>query len=257
MRADEAIVLAGGLGTRLRGVVSDLPKPLAPVAGRPFLAWVLDFLAEQEVRRVVLAIGYMAEKVQAVIGPQWRSMDIVYSVEPEPLGTGGALKLAVSRLQGTAVHVLNGDTFLRYSLSGLENAAEAVDVPIAIALAQVPDVARYGAVAVHAGRITAFHEKGGRGPGLINAGSYYLSSDALHVLPTHTSFSFETEVLHPQAVVGGLAAFMQTREFIDIGVPEDFVRAQSLFALPIAPDTQGGVSIADVSIRARSESGGV
>jgi D-glycero-alpha-D-manno-heptose 1-phosphate guanylyltransferase len=257
MRADEAIVLAGGLGTRLRGLVSDLPKPLAPVAGRPFLAWVLDFLAEQGIRRVILATGYMAEKVQDAIGPQWRGMDVAYSVEHEPLGTGGALKLAVSRLQGAAVHVLNGDTFLRYSLSGLEGAAEAADAPIAIALANVPDVARYGATVVHAGRITAFHEKGGHGPGLINAGSYYLSSDALQSLPARTSFSFEAAVLHPQAAVGGLAAFMQTQEFIDIGVPEDFIRAQSLFAIHGSPDADSGMGIPGALVRTRSESGSV
>jgi D-glycero-alpha-D-manno-heptose 1-phosphate guanylyltransferase len=229
MRADEAIVLAGGFGTRLRGVVSDVPKPMALVAGRPFVAWVLDLLAAQGLRRVVLATGYMAEKVQAAIGARWQGMDIAYSVEREPLGTGGALKLAASQLHGDAAHVLNGDTFLRYSLSRLEEAARATHTPIAVALAQVPDVARYGAVAVHDGRITTFHDKGGQGPGLVNAGSYYLSAGALQSLPAQAAFSFETEVLRPQAAAGCLAAFMQTQEFIDIGVPEDFVRAQALF----------------------------
>src|SRR5580658_7180316 len=150
-RTKEAVVLAGGFGTRLRSVVSEVPKPMAPVAGRPFLAWVLDFLAAQGLRRVVLATGHMADQVQAAIGARWQGMDIAYSVEREPLGTGGALKLAVSHLHGDAAHVLNGDTYLRYSLSGLEEAAAAAHTPIAVALAQVPDVARYGAVAVHDG----------------------------------------------------------------------------------------------------------
>ena len=194
MRAKEAIILAGGFGTRLRSVVRDVPKPMALVAGRPFLAWVLDFLSAQGLSRVVLATGYMADKVQAVIGAHWQGMDIVYSVEREPLGTGGALRLAASQLYGDATHVLNGDTFLRYSLSGLEDAADAAQAPIAVALAQVPDVTRYGAVAVRDGRITAFHEKGGQGLGLVNAGSYYLSAEALHALPTLAAFSFETEV---------------------------------------------------------------
>ncbi|HTQ35605.1 MAG TPA: nucleotidyltransferase family protein [Steroidobacteraceae bacterium] len=238
MRAEEAIVLAGGFGTRLRGVVADVPKPLARVAGRPFLAWVLDFLASQGLRRAVLATGYMADKVQAAVGGRWQTMDIAYSVESEPLGTGGALKLAASRLHGAAAHVVNGDTFLRYSLSGLEDAAHAAQVPIAVALAQVPDAARYGAVAVRDGRITAFHEKGGRGPGLVNAGSYYLSAGALQALPVQAAFSFETEVLLPQAAGGRLAAFVQTREFIDIGVPEDFARAQALFAASVPADEE-------------------
>jgi D-glycero-alpha-D-manno-heptose 1-phosphate guanylyltransferase len=229
MRTEEAIVLAGGFGTRLRSVVSDVPKPIVPVAGRPFLAWMLDSLAAQGLRRVVLATGHMADKVQAAIGARWHGMDIAYSVERQPLGTGGALKLAASQLHGDAAHVLNGDTYLRYSLSGLEDAAQAGHAPIAVALAQVPDVARYGAVAVHDGRITTFHEKGGQGPGLVNAGSYYLSAAALQTLPGQAVFSFETEVLRAQAAAGCLAAFTQTREFIDIGVPEDFVRAQAFF----------------------------
>lgn len=227
-RAEEAIVLAGGFGTRLRSVVSDVPKALAVVAGRPFLAWVLDFLAAQELRRVVLATGYMAEKVQAVIGTQWRGMEIAHSIEREPLGTGGALRLAAAQLHGSA-HVLNGDTFLRYSLRGLEEAAAVAHASIAVALAQVADVSRYGAVAVRDGCITAFHEKGGQGPGLINAGSYYLSAKGLQALPEKAAFSFEAEVLHPLAAAGSLAAFTQTRDFIDIGVPEDFARAQALF----------------------------
>jgi D-glycero-alpha-D-manno-heptose 1-phosphate guanylyltransferase len=229
MRTEEAIVLAGGYGARLRSVVSDVPKPMAPVGGRPFLAWVLDCLAAQGLRRVVLATGFMADKVQAAIGGRWQGMDIAYSVEREPLGTGGALKLAASQLRGEAAHMLNGDTFLRYSLSGIEDAAIAAHTPIAVALAQVPDVARYGAVTVHDGRITTFNDKGGQGPGLINAGSYYLSADALQTLPGQAAFSFETEVLRPQAAAGRLAAFTQTQEFIDIGVPEDFLRAQALF----------------------------
>jgi len=148
MYAEEAIVLAGGFGTRLRSVVNDVPKPMASVAGRPFLAWVLDFLAIQGLRRVVLATGYMADHVQDAIGEHWQGMNIAYSVEREPLGTGGALKLAAAQLHGDAAHVLNGDTFLRYSLSGLEDAANAACTPIAVALARVPDVARYGSVAV-------------------------------------------------------------------------------------------------------------
>lgn len=230
MRAEEAIVLAGGFGTRLRTLVSDVPKPLAPVAGRPFLAWVLDFLATQGLRRVVLATGYMADKVQASVGESWQGMSIAYSVESEPLGTGGALKLAAARINGSAVHVLNGDTFLRYSLTALEATATAMGTPIAVALAEVPDVARYGSVATHSGRITAFREKGQQGAGWINAGSYFLSHQALQALPREVVFSLETEVLLPQAATGGLAALTDTRDFIDIGVPEDFVRAQGMFA---------------------------
>ena len=94
MATDEAIVLVGGLGTRLRAVVSDVPKPLAPVAGRPFLTWLLDHLAENDVRHVVLAAGYLAERVIDSIGREWRGMQVDYSVEATPLGTGGAVRQA-------------------------------------------------------------------------------------------------------------------------------------------------------------------
>lgn len=229
MWVDEAVVLAGGLGTRLRAVVSDVPKPLAPVAGRPFLAWLLDGLAMQDMRRIVLATGHMAEKVEAAIGTRWAGMEIAYSVEDKPLGTGGALRLALSKLAGDAVHVLNGDTFLRYSLRGLENAACTAGVPAAIALARVDDVSRYGAVDVEDGKVIGFREKGGHGAGWINAGSYFLGVEALQALPTAEAFSLETGYLYPQAAIGGLAGYTESTGFIDIGVPEDFARAQTLF----------------------------
>jgi D-glycero-alpha-D-manno-heptose 1-phosphate guanylyltransferase len=229
MQADEAIVLAGGFGTRLRSVVSDVPKPLAPVAGRPFLAWLLDELAQQGLRRVVLATGHMADKVEAAIGVQWAGMEIAYSVESNPLGTGGALKQALTQLQGQCVHVLNGDTFLRYSLCGLEDAASNARTPAAVALAWVDDASRYGAVEVTDGRVTAFREKGGQGAGWINAGSYFFTAAALDALPADEVFSLETQYLHPQAANGTLAAFTESSGFIDIGVPEDYQRAQTLF----------------------------
>lgn len=227
---EEAIVLAGGFGTRLRAVVSDVPKPLALVAGRPFLAWLLDGLAESGIRRCVLATGYLAEQVEAQIGARWRGMDIAYSVEPEPLGTGGAIRLAVDRLLGESVHVLNGDTWLKYSPSALETMASKEGVQMAMALAHMEDVGRYGAVEIRASRAVGFLEKGRTGPGWINAGCYFLGKDALRELPAATAFSFEREVLQPGARLGKVAAYTETTGFIDIGVPEDYARAQSLFA---------------------------
>lgn len=230
MAADEAIVLVGGLGTRLRGVVDDVPKPLAPVAGRPFLAWVLDALSAGGVRRVILAAGHMADVVQDTIGTRWRDMDVAIVVEPEPLGTGGAVRFAARALRGDAAHVVNGDTFLHYDPRALEAATHAQGASMGIALAHVPDVARYGAVEVRDGRVVAFHEKGGQGPGRINAGCYYLGADALAALPDKTVLSLEREVLPVLAARGAIAAFDDTRDFIDIGVPEDFARAQHWFA---------------------------
>lgn len=228
-RAEEAIVLAGGLGTRLRSVVTDLPKPLASVAGRPFLAHLLDQLASGGLRRVILATGYMAEKIEQTIGARWAGMDIVYSKEPEPLGTGGAIRLAATLLQGDGVHLANGDTFLRYDLRALERAVHAIGATLGIALARVGNVGRYGAVEVDNGRVVAFLEKGGSGPGLINAGSYFLTAASIAGLPDEDgAYSFENRVLLPSTLKGQVAAFDATHDFIDIGVPDDYAHAQQL-----------------------------
>ena len=230
---DEAIILVGGRGTRLRAVVSDVPKPLAPVAGRPFLAWLLDSLGSRGIGRVILATGHMSEKIRAFVGDDWHGISIDYSHEEVPLGTGGALRKAATLLKGDSVHVLNGDTFLDYSPAGLAQATRAANAAIGIALAAVDDVARYGAVEMLHGKVAAFHEKGASGPGLINAGSYFLDASALVLLKAApTVFSFESELLVPLARQGCVAGFAETSAFIDIGVPEDYQRAQAVFGQP-------------------------
>lgn len=231
MSTDEAIVLAGGLGTRLREVVADVPKPLAPVAGRPFLAWVLDALGDHGMRHLVLATGYLSEMIEEAVGSDWKGMRISYSVETEPMGTGGAVALARSKLLGDAAHLLNGDTYLEYSALALESLTRVSDADIGIALAEVPDIARYGAVSFNdRSQITAFAEKGGKGGGYINAGCYFLCADALARLTSGRRFSFETEVLLPLARAGRVVGLTRTAGFIDIGVPDDYRRAQQVFA---------------------------
>lgn len=230
MSTDEVIVLAGGFGTRLRDVVADLPKPLAPVAGTPFLARVLERLAREGMRRCILATGYMADVIEHKIGACWAGMDIVYSVESQPLGTGGAIRRAASLLHGNGVHVINGDTWLVYVPAALEQATAYAGATMGIALAHVDDVGRYGAVATHDGLVTGFREKGGRDRGWINAGCYFLGADAIAALPVMQAFSFESDVLVPMAAAGKVAAWTDTRDFIDIGVADDYRRAQRQFA---------------------------
>lgn len=228
---EEAIILAGGFGTRLRGIVDGVPKPLAPVAGRPFLAWLLDRLAASDIRRCILATGYMAEVIESVVGTRWHGMEVAYSVETEPLGTGGAISLAATRLQGRCVHVLNGDTWLAYSPQALERATRERGATIGMALAKVDDVGRYGAVECDSrGMVAGFREKGEHGAGVINAGCYFLDEAALVALPSQAAFSFEREVLEPSVLAGRVVGIAETAEFIDIGVPEDYRRAQSQFA---------------------------
>ena len=230
MSVGEVVILVGGLGTRLRSEVPDLPKPLAPVAGRPFLAHLLDRFAAAGLRRAILATGYRGGMIQDAIGARWQDMDIVYSLETERLGTGGALKQALQFLQGDAAHVVNGDTWLDYDPRALERATRERGAAIGMALAHVDDLSRFGSVAVEDGIVKRFVEKGAQGAGWINAGAYCFLADGLAALPQPAAFSLEEDVLVPMATAGRVAAFRDTGAFVDIGVPEDYRRAQALLA---------------------------
>lgn len=223
----EAIVLAGGFGTRLRSVVSDVPKPLAPVAGRPFLAWLLDALAKGGIRRIVLATGYLGEMVEAAIGPHHGPMEVSYVREEAPLGTGGSLWAAMAATTGERVFALNGDTWQAADYAAMACAAPAADLVFAVR--PVEDRARYGSVVLEEGRLVGLREKGEAGPGLVNSGIYLLHRDLLAKRPIQDAFSFEKEVLERPAGLD-IRGFTVDGRFIDIGTPEDFLRAQT--ALP-------------------------
>jgi D-glycero-alpha-D-manno-heptose 1-phosphate guanylyltransferase len=230
--ASQAIILAGGFGTRLRSVVSDVPKPLAPVGGRPFLAYLLDELQRQGMEKVVLATGYMGDTVRKVVGTSWSGMRVGYSQEETALGTGGAIALASRQIDTDAYFVLNGDTHLRLDYASFDRHVDKFPgAMLGLALAHVPDVSRYGAVSVAAdGRVAGFSEKGREGAGYINAGVYRLTRGVEAGYPPREQFSFESEVLLPMAGAGQVAAFVSTSGFIDIGVPEDYARADAVLA---------------------------
>jgi D-glycero-alpha-D-manno-heptose 1-phosphate guanylyltransferase len=228
----QAIVLAGGLGTRLRGVVPDLPKPMAAVAGRPFLAWVLDPLVEAGFEQVVLAVGYRHEAIHAHFGTVYRGLPLRYSAEDQPLGTGGAIRLAAGGLGTQPIFVLNGDTYLDLDYAAMADAHRRSGASLSVAVCEVPDVGRYGALALAEGHIVGFLEKGGTGPGLINAGTYLLAADIVQHIPEGVPFSFEQQLLVPRLHEIRPAAFVAAGRFVDIGVPQDYARAQQLFASP-------------------------
>jgi D-glycero-alpha-D-manno-heptose 1-phosphate guanylyltransferase len=229
-RGLQAIVLAGGLGTRLRSVVPDLPKPMAPVAGRPFLAWVLDRLVDAGCERAVLAVGYRHEPIRAYFGERYRGMALHYSVEDTPLGTGGAIRLAAEHISSHPVFVLNGDTYLELDYRAMLAVHEQAGAEMSVAVCRVDDVGRYGALELEGGVIHGFLEKGRAGPGVINAGTYLLSADVIARIPAGQSFSFEQQLLFPRVGEIRPTAFLTDGLFIDIGVPEDYARAQRLFA---------------------------
>lgn len=229
MNRSEAIVLVGGLGTRLRPVVSDVPKPLASVGGRPFLAYMLDSLERAGIRRVILAAGYKSDVVRHTIGERWHGMCVDYSIEDAPLGTGGAIAKALTMLDADRAHVLNGDTYLRYDLAAFADASLENGFEIGMALAHVADVARYGAVEREGRAVSGFAEKGRSGEGFINAGCYFLTAAAIATFPVTGRFSFESDVLPGCVAARKVFAYPETDDFIDIGIPEDFARAQDVF----------------------------
>lgn len=223
----EAIVLAGGFGTRLRQVVADVPKPMAPVGGRPFLEILLASLAKKGFSRVILSLGYMAEKITRHFGSQFAGLDIAYVVEDTPLGTGGATRLATEACSEDHIYVFNGDTYLDIEVELLEQQWQSRRQPIVVGR-QVPDTARYGRLVVEGDRISSFSEKGTIGPGLINAGCYVLSRDALARFPLNQAFSIETHYLLPEVDRAIVDVFVTKGLFIDIGIPEDYTCAQTL-----------------------------
>jgi D-glycero-alpha-D-manno-heptose 1-phosphate guanylyltransferase len=225
----EAVVLAGGLGTRLRGALPDLPKSMASVAGRPFLAYLLQFLEVGAVRRVVLALGYKSEAIRSFFGTQYGRIELAYSVEEEPLGTGGALQQSLHQVQGEFAFVLNGDTFFRIEYPRFADVLSSPQQPqLAVALRKVDDASRYGAVVVAGGRIQGFQARGIRGPGLINAGCYLLARNIFDRYPMPAKFSWESDFLEPRVAELQPIAFECDAPFIDIGVPESLAEAQTL-----------------------------
>jgi len=222
-------ILVGGAGTRLRAVVRDRPKPLAPVCGRPFLAYLLNQVAALRPRRIVLCTGYGAEQVRDAIGGSWQGIEVGYAREESPLGTGGALANARPVLGPGSVLAMNGDSYCDTSLDAFQSAHFDSRAETTLLLVRMLDVARYGAVSLDAGnRITAFHEKGARAAGWINAGVYMISPARLAEIPVGRAVSLEGEMF-PLWIQSGLYGHPCEGRFIDIGIPEDFRRAQEFF----------------------------
>lgn len=225
----EAIVLAGGFGTRLRQVVPDVPKPMAPIAGRPFLEILLSTLARKGFKRVVLSLGFMSEKIIAHFGNGYMGMELVHEVELQPLGTGGAIRASLTRCISDHVYIFNGDTYLDLEVNELEDLWQAGNHPV-IVVRDVPDTARFGSVQMTEGRVSAFLEKGQAGRGLINAGCYVLPKTALDDFPLGHPFSLESEYFVKQMQRIRFDGFVTHGRFIDIGVPDDYQLAQTELA---------------------------
>jgi len=229
----EAIILAGGLGTRLREQLPDLPKPMAPIGGRPFLEHQIDYWIEQGVRNFILSVGYKREAIEGRFGARYRDAEIAYAVEDKPLGTGGGLVLSAEKLKRRDRFILlNGDTFFEVDLSEMKKMHRRENSDVTVALHQVEENTRYGSVKLAGdGRITDFSGAPDAGNSLINGGVYIINRAALENTKWRAgdSFSIEND-LFPAMIESGVRFYGYISDgcFIDIGVPEDYKRAAEL-----------------------------
>lgn len=240
-----AIILAGGFGTRLQTVVSDVPKPMAPVNGLPFLNYQLNYLKHYGIKNVIISVGYLAIKIKEYYKDSFNGMSIYYANELTPLGTGGGIRLALEKADSKQVIVLNGDSFFDVDLNEFYRNSYLHESDFSIAIRKVENAGRYGTIElgkyVLPGGITenlekffkvaAFKEKSGNeGEGFINGGVYILNKKQFFKFtkPNHT-FSIEKDFFETQCANQDIGAFISDGYFIDIGVPEDYLKAQHDF----------------------------
>ncbi len=223
----EAIVLCGGLGTRLRSVVADVPKPLAPVGGRPFLDYVLAYLEAEGVTRAILATGYKREVIAARYGAQWNQIAIDYSQEETPLGTGGALRQALALVDGDAALALNGDSLLLAPMAALAGPlAGGADLALTACWRASAEAA--GVCVLDGDRLTGFREGAAGERGLVNAGVYAVRRGLFDGMDLPAAFSFERDVLETRAMRIDARVVISDADFIDIGLPHTYAAAQTL-----------------------------
>lgn len=225
----EAIILAGGFGTRLQSVVNDLPKPMAPIKNKPFLLYLLIHLQKQGIQKVVLSVGYKHEKIMEYFGTEFLGMKLLYAIENEPLGTGGGIALALELCENEAVAIFNGDTFFDVNIAGIEEIHQKNTADLTIAIKKMTHFDRYGTIDYNeTHKLTAFLEKEYKEEGYINAGVYLIRKKFLKELNLPLKFSFEKEVMEAHYKDKNFFVYENdsAKYFIDIGIPEDYAKAE-------------------------------
>lgn len=223
----EAIILAGGRGTRLKSVLPNMPKPMAPIAGKPFLRYLLENLYKQNIKRVIFAVGYKYEIIKNYFGDNYKGIQIIYSIENEPLGTGGCIKKALEYVLGHNVFILNGDTYLEIDLNKFKKRHEDLDSDLTLTVKTMINFERYGTVISKKNRVIGFGEKVFKEKGNINCGVYIARADLFNKINVCRRFSFEKDFMEKYADKLNFNIFMTEGYFIDIGIPEDYMKAQS------------------------------
>lgn len=227
-----ALILAGGFGTRLQSVVKDVPKPMADIAGKPFLHYLFLYLKKYGIKKIVLLVGFKHEVVESYFKNRYEGIEVEYSIEHEPLGTGGAILKAIKKFNENCF-LLNGDTFFDVNLIEMESSFNIAQTDVALALSLQQNFDRYGTVSFDAkNKITAFEEKKFLKEGWINGGVYWINNNLFSKIETELNkklsikFSFEKEIFETYTTELSLKAFKQEKYFIDIGIPDDYARAQ-------------------------------
>jgi D-glycero-alpha-D-manno-heptose 1-phosphate guanylyltransferase len=217
----EAIILLGGFGTRLKSVVKDVPKPLAPIDGVPFLTYLLEKLKKNGFHRAILAVGYLGDIILNHFGYDYRNMELVYVFDDEPLGTGGSIKNALNFTNLEYIYVFNGDTFFEADIINVSHPKN-----ILVFCKYLENTARYGSLKIKNKKLIQFIEKGDPFPGFINGGIYLIHRDLFKDYTLPKSFSFEIDFLKKHMDSLNIEVCLSENYFIDIGVPEDYERAR-------------------------------
>jgi D-glycero-alpha-D-manno-heptose 1-phosphate guanylyltransferase len=227
----EAIILAGGLGTRLKGVVDDLPKSMASVNGHPFLEYLLNYLLGQGIHRIILSVGYKKDMIQAYFKDHYKGMTITYAIEEEPLGTGGGITNAFRQVEDKLAFTLNGDSLFRIDFTAMLRAHTASGADLTLALRYLEDTGRYGTVKINnEKRITGFMEKDPEsGDGYINGGVYLINKEFFEKSKFPEKFSMEKDCFEKCFEQTRIYSYISKGYFLDIGIPEDYQKAQDDF----------------------------
>jgi D-glycero-alpha-D-manno-heptose 1-phosphate guanylyltransferase len=233
----ECIILAGGLGTRLHHLITGLPKCLAPVGDQPFLKYLLDYLIAQKTDHFVFSLGYRAEQVVDYVRDHFPGIKTTFVLEENPLGTGGAIKKSLDSCHSECVFVVNADTFFPISLDRLEGFQKNRKAKISLGLKPMLNPDRYGTVITDAdSRIKAFREKEKKEYGLINGGIYCIERKWMQDQPLPEVFSFEKDLMEIQTSKAEIFGMVSDVPFIDIGVPEDYDRAEHFLIQSLQKD---------------------
>jgi D-glycero-alpha-D-manno-heptose 1-phosphate guanylyltransferase len=222
----EAIILAGGMGTRLQSVISDVPKPMAPIKGKPFLCYILDALIHHGFTDVILSVGHKQETIIDYFGGKYDILNIQYSKENVPLGTGGAIRQALNLVSHSNVFVLNGDTFFSVDYNQIIQAHDHADALLTISLKEMHNFDRYGTIVTLDNKVVSFKEKQFTLKGYINAGIYVVDKNLFDSLELPEKFSFEIDFMQRYYNKLNFNTCISKGYFIDIGIPEDYFKAQ-------------------------------